>query len=344
MTSSSAPELSPACAGATALSGLDAASRVARQYAGGEIRVWDGTSSSRGRSSERDAAARGASMPALAYMSWSTCPLPRAFCGLSVGDVGVAGHRAQGFIARCWLETAARADTAWLQVPSAESATDEALLTSPGPFDRSLGEVCSLSPDGERTLREQDGFRSPGGRPSPPEDVMTTTAARRRRAPRRDAELMNARFPIEKRPPDDEPPAQDSAQVSAMRRRTRVCLVGHGLAHLVDAAELVVSELVSNAIQHSGGCEITVVLALRDGFLRIVVRDGITGYQPVPASSGDADEHGRGLFLVQSIAHERGGSWGTSDNGAATWCELAGADARSRSAPLLPLLSRKPTT
>ncbi|MFH8407610.1 ATP-binding protein [Streptomyces sp. NPDC018019] len=155
---------------------------------------------------------------------------------------------------------------------------------------------------------------------------------------------MKVRFPIEKRPPHEEPSAEDSAQVSVMRHRARVCLVGHGLPHLADEAELVVSELTTNAIQHSGGCEITVSLALRAGYLRIAVRHGIPGHKPVPAVSGEVDEHGRGLFLVQSIAHERGGSWGTSDNGAAIWCELAGADGCSRSASHFPLRSRKPAT
>ncbi|WP_242440515.1 ATP-binding protein [Streptomyces sp. CB02923] len=155
---------------------------------------------------------------------------------------------------------------------------------------------------------------------------------------------MKEQFTIQQRLPHEKPSTEDSAQVSAMRRRARECLIGRGLRHLADEAELVVSELVTNAVVHSGGCEITVILALRGGFLRIVVRDGVPGYKPVPASSGDADEHGLGLALVQSIAHGRGGSWGTSDVGAATWCELAGADACSRSAPHLPLLSRKPTT
>ncbi|MFH8350099.1 ATP-binding protein [Streptomyces sp. NPDC018045] len=133
---------------------------------------------------------------------------------------------------------------------------------------------------------------------------------------------MKAKFPIQRRLPHEEPASEDSQQVSAMRHRAHEVLVRRGLVHVADEAELVVCELITNAIQHSGGREVTLSLALREGFLQIVVSDGGLGYKPRPAPPGAADEHGRGLFLVQAIADGRGGSWGTCDAGAATWCEL----------------------
>ncbi|OKI10218.1 ATP-binding protein [Streptomyces sp. CB02923] len=108
-----------------------------------------------------------------------------------------------------------------------------------------------------------------------------------------------------------------------MRHRTREALVGRGLPYIADDAELVVSELVTNAVMHSGGRKITVALTLRDGCLRITVGDGTPGNTALPTPPEDADEHGRGLFLVQSIAAGQKGAWGISGNGATTWCDLA---------------------
>ncbi len=151
---------------------------------------------------------------------------------------------------------------------------------------------------------------------------MTTTAARPRRAPHRDGDLMSATFEIKQRPPGEPPPPEDGEKVGVMRRRTRQRLSARGLAYVADEAVLIVSELVTNAIVHSGGREITVTLSLRSGFLRIDVRDGVPSFHARPKAPRDADENGRGLVLVQSLAEEGRGSWGVEDAGTTTWCEL----------------------
>lgn len=75
-------------------------------------------------------------------------------------------------------------------------------------------------------------------------------------------------------------------------------------------AELVVSELVTNAVTH-GGTGGTVEVALRDGFLHIRVRDdGASLPETTPAmptgAPGDALPSGRGLALVRLLSS----AWG----------------------------------
>ncbi|MEV8077119.1 ATP-binding protein [Streptomyces pseudogriseolus] len=100
--------------------------------------------------------------------------------------------------------------------------------------------------------------------------------------------------------------------------RLRYC----GLEALVDDATLIVSELVTNAIQHGGGVQVTFTMTVRDGFLHLAVHDETPG-RPVARNAPDDAECGRGLFLVDCLASAHGGTWGTSDDGTTTWCCLA---------------------
>ncbi|MFJ4686224.1 ATP-binding protein [Streptomyces sp. NPDC088789] len=134
--------------------------------------------------------------------------------------------------------------------------------------------------------------------------------------------LVEERFSITERLPGELHSVVDGFRVGAMRRVTRERLASSGLACVADDAALVVSELVSNAILHSGGNHILVTLDLSDGVLGIRVHDGGPGPRSTLQRPGDDDEHGRGLILVQAIANSRHGAWGVSDNGATTWCEL----------------------
>ncbi|GAA1925212.1 hypothetical protein GCM10009716_36800 [Streptomyces sodiiphilus] len=122
------------------------------------------------------------------------------------------------------------------------------------------------------------------------------------------------------------PPSQEAAfQVCVMRRLALVLLVKCGLNHLADDVALIVSELTTNAIVHSGGTEITLSLDIDNDVLHIAVRDGMPG-RPAARAPDDDEENGRGLQLVRWIAGERHGAWGTSDEGATTWCDLPVAE------------------
>lgn len=90
-------------------------------------------------------------------------------------------------------------------------------------------------------------------------------------------------------------------------------------ATVTERAELVASELVTNAVVHSG-TEIRLRLELRGDRLHIAVRDGSPGQlrQVAPERQG---ESGRGLWLVEQLAH----AWGVHrhpDGGEVVWCTL----------------------
>ncbi|MFG2440999.1 ATP-binding protein [Streptomyces sp. NPDC048508] len=131
------------------------------------------------------------------------------------------------------------------------------------------------------------------------------------------------RFAISRHRSEEAPSDQDALRVRAMRRVTQENLVSNGLGCVADDATLVVSELITNAVQHSGGEWIGLIVELRNGVLHIRVHDGVA----TPRSTNlrkpnDDDEDGRGLALVRHIALSRQGAWGVSDGGATTWCEL----------------------
>ncbi|MGW3183806.1 ATP-binding protein [Kitasatospora sp. NPDC001119] len=82
-----------------------------------------------------------------------------------------------------------------------------------------------------------------------------------------------------------------------------------GLDKLVDPAELIVTELVSNACKT--GCLTFMRVAVRrpaPGFVRVCVRDGSCEL-PVLLKAGDEEECHRGLVLVHELTS---GRWGTS--------------------------------
>jgi anti-sigma regulatory factor (Ser/Thr protein kinase) len=106
------------------------------------------------------------------------------------------------------------------------------------------------------------------------------------------------------------------------RRLTTARLRYCGLEQLVDDANVIVSELVTNAIQHGNGVQVTFTMTVRDGFLCMTVH-GETAGRPAVRGADDNAERGRGLFLVGCLAAANGGAWGTSDDGATTWCRLA---------------------
>jgi anti-sigma regulatory factor (Ser/Thr protein kinase) len=114
--------------------------------------------------------------------------------------------------------------------------------------------------------------------------------------------------------PDDEAPAR--------ARRILRQLVGERLNGRLDAAELVVSELVTNAVLHGqrGGMHaIGLTIEETPRALRIEVTDrgpGFAEQEPVPGQPG-----GWGLVVVGELADR----WGIerSGRGVRVWAELA---------------------
>jgi two-component sensor histidine kinase len=86
------------------------------------------------------------------------------------------------------------------------------------------------------------------------------------------------------------------------------------LGRLTDAAEVVLSELFTNALQHAcppRGHQIETRYQRADAGVRIEVRDGSTD-RPVMRRDSRTAESGRGLPLVDDITE---GRWGVSERG-----------------------------
>ncbi|MGW6919455.1 SpoIIE family protein phosphatase [Kitasatospora sp. NPDC054939] len=101
------------------------------------------------------------------------------------------------------------------------------------------------------------------------------------------------------------------------RRFTRETLAGWGLTALSDYAELLVSELVTNALLHADAPRR--LRLFRDRVLTVEVADA-GGRTPQLRPFAEQDEGGRGMFLVSELA-QRWGSRLTRD-GKVVWAEL----------------------
>ncbi|MGQ4382656.1 ATP-binding protein [Streptomyces sp. SAS_270] len=118
----------------------------------------------------------------------------------------------------------------------------------------------------------------------------------------------------------------DLRAVTVCRRTLRLILTMHGLIRIADVAELLATELVSNAVRHTKG-PASLRLRWRDGVLRIGAWDADP--EPPPPSRELAyasieAEAGRGLELVRACADD----WGWhpllqgGDRGKYVWCDL----------------------
>jgi anti-sigma regulatory factor (Ser/Thr protein kinase) len=105
------------------------------------------------------------------------------------------------------------------------------------------------------------------------------------------------------------------------RRAARDALAAWRLEELTETTVLLVSELVTNAIQHAraGGSPIVLRLETADGWLRIEVQDADPS-EPSPRPQTVLEESGFGLVLVEAMADK----WGVRQtvNGKAVWAEL----------------------
>nr|WP_317453367.1 ATP-binding protein [Streptomyces xanthii] len=111
------------------------------------------------------------------------------------------------------------------------------------------------------------------------------------------------------------------------RRMTRAHLTGWGACEdTCDAAALVVSELVTNAIVHTASrrihCELHELCDDAGERVRIAVRDeGRMPGDTAPAGRvAPEEEHGRGLLLVAAVSS----AWGAQETGPGlvVWAEL----------------------
>ncbi|MEV7612187.1 SpoIIE family protein phosphatase [Streptomyces sp. NPDC089799] len=180
--------------------------------------------------------------------------------------------------------------------PDAGLAALRAALTGPG---RTPEEVCASVVDAMLPAR-------------PTDDIALLVARTRRLDPERIAEW------------DVRP---DPAAVSPVRNACARRLAEWGLEEIAFTTELILSELITNAIRY--GAEPIRVRLLHDRGLICEVSDG-SSTSPHMRRAEDTDEGGRGLFLVSQYARR----WGTryTPRGKIIWTEQALQDGSAPSA------------
>lgn len=110
------------------------------------------------------------------------------------------------------------------------------------------------------------------------------------------------------------------AAVRRARKAVADQLWAWGLPGLVDDAELITSELVTNAIEHGSGV-VELRLSTKPHRIRISVLDGNPAALPVVATDRGLEIGGRGLALVEQLAAEWGHEEGPQYKD--VWAELA---------------------
>ncbi|WP_406863242.1 ATP-binding protein [Streptomyces sp. HUAS MG47] len=119
-------------------------------------------------------------------------------------------------------------------------------------------------------------------------------------------------------------PSQPESAATARRLTQSVVLRHWALSpQIAEHAVLLVSELVGNAVRHTGARVFGLRMLRRRGWIRIEVRDPSRGL-PCLMPVHELDTSGRGLFLVDKLSDR----WGVDllPRGKTTWFEMRVAD------------------
>lgn len=151
------------------------------------------------------------------------------------------------------------------------------------------------------TVVDREGLQGPGGRV--------------RRAP----SVRRCQVSVVRSAPVGEPMGVDDLRRPGQLRRMNCALLKlWGLRSCIGDAELVLTELATNAFQHGGGDNVTVTWCADEAHLIIQVKDS-SHERPVLRAADDVSERGRGLCIVEALAAE----WGISEDGTTVHCALA---------------------
>jgi anti-sigma regulatory factor (Ser/Thr protein kinase) len=89
---------------------------------------------------------------------------------------------------------------------------------------------------------------------------------------------------------------------------------------LQETLRLLVTELVTNSVKHTGADTVLLKVLVGSRAVRTEVFDGGPGFDPATTGSPARDHTGWGMFLVERLAER----WGVNGDGSATrvWFEL----------------------
>jgi anti-sigma regulatory factor (Ser/Thr protein kinase) len=118
-------------------------------------------------------------------------------------------------------------------------------------------------------------------------------------------------------------PAVDTSAAEARRRVRRQLALWRVPEETCDNAQLVISELVTNALRHTRSETVGCELRLTGALLRVAVASDGSGPGEEPRRAGEEEEGGRGLYLVCALSE----GWGVrprgSGHGHVVWADLA---------------------
>jgi serine/threonine-protein kinase RsbW len=118
-------------------------------------------------------------------------------------------------------------------------------------------------------------------------------------------------------------PAVTTAVAEARRRTRSQLATWRTPREICENAQLVISELVTNALRHTDSRTVGCELRLRGPRLRVAVASDGAGPPHAPPRAGAEDEGGRGLLLVCSLAEMWGVRPRASGRGHVVWADLA---------------------
>ncbi|MGC5562568.1 ATP-binding protein [Streptomyces sp. FR-108] len=113
----------------------------------------------------------------------------------------------------------------------------------------------------------------------------------------------------------------EEASASAARRLVRTALIAWGLGDLADDSCVIVSELVTNSLDHTRSRNIQVTVSRPTArWVRVAVVDKAPRALPAMRTASASDTGGRGLVVVEALSDR----WGTDllGWGKRVWAEL----------------------